>query len=146
MVDKEEKTTESEAEEPKMEEPEEAKTAESEDDGSAPFPRARIVSIMKSEIKDRQIRSEVKEAMNIWLGALLKRVSKEMGKTQYGSIGIADFQRATKPYDMMEDIVKDEERLMVSLDKLKLDSDAILREMKRFFSVVKGTEGEDSPQ
>lgn len=141
MAEDEEKPTESEVEEKNN-----STENERNEDSSAPFPRARIVSIMKSEIKDRQIRSEVKEAINFWLGALLKKVSKEMGKTQYGSIGIADFQRATKPYDMMEDIVKDEERLIVSLDKLKLDSDAILREMKRFFSTVKGTEGEESPE
>ena len=117
----------------------------SEEDSGLPFPRARIVSIMKGEIKDRQIRSEVKNAINEWLGNLLKRVSQEMGRTQYGSIGMADFHRATKAYDMMEEILKEEQRLIISLDKLKLDTEVIMREMKRFFSTIKGTQGEDSP-
>ena len=65
-----------------------------------------------------------------------------MANTQYGSVGIADFQRATKPYDLIEDIIKDEERLLLSLEKLKADSDHVIREMKRFFSTLKGTEHE----
>jgi len=115
-----------------------------EEDNGMPFPRARVVSIMRNEIgKAKQIRSEVKEAMNIWLGTLLKKVAREMANTQYGSVGIADFQRATKPYDLIEDIIKDEERLLLSLEKLKADSDHVIREMRRFFSTLKGTEREE---
>lgn len=109
------------------------------DDDSLPFPRARIVNIMRREIPEgKQLRSEVKDAMNIWLGTLLKRLAREMGSTQFGSVGIADFQRATKPYDMISDIVKDEQRLMAGLEKMKMDADAIQREFDRFFEVVKG--------
>lgn len=104
------------------------------------FPRARVVRILKEEIKDRQIRSVVKDAINVWLGDLLRKLAKEMVKSPYGSIGLSDFQRATKPYDMIEDIVKDQERLELSCEKLKIDSDAILREMKRFFATIKGKE------
>ncbi len=119
---------------------------EAEEEEGLPFPRARVVSIMREEIKDKQIRSEVKEAMNIWLGALLKKLAKEMSSTQYGSVGISDFQRATKPYDMIEDILKDEERFLVGVEKLKLDSDAIIREMRRFFATLKGTRPEEQSQ
>jgi len=108
-----------------------------------PFPRARVVSIMRTEIKDKIIRSEVKEAMNLWLGNLLSRLAKEMSNTQYGSVGIADFQRATKPYDVIEDIVKDEQRLLLSCEKLKADSDHVIRELRRFFSVLKGMRNEE---
>jgi hypothetical protein len=108
-----------------------------------PFPRARVVSIMRGEIRDKIIRSEVKEAMNLWLGDLLKRMAKEMGSTQYGSVGIADFQRATKPYDMIEDIVKDEQRLLLGCEKLRADSDHLIRELRRFFSVLKGMRFEE---
>mgnify|MGYP001281059933 CR=1 FL=1 len=108
-----------------------------------PFPRARVVSIMREEIKDKIIRSEVKEAMNLWLGNLLKRIAREMSNTQYGSVGIADFQRATKPYDMIEDIVKDEQRLLTTTEKLKADSDHIMRELQRFFAVIKGKRPEE---
>jgi hypothetical protein len=109
-----------------------------EEDERFPFPRARVVKIMKESIgNNKQIRSEVKDAVNIWLGNLLKKVSKEMGSSMYGSVGIADFQRATRPYDIIDDIIKDEERLLVSVNKLKLDSDHIIRELERFFSTLK---------
>jgi len=118
---------------------------EVEEENGLPFPRARVVAIMREEIgKAKQIRSEVKEAVNIWLGNLLRKISREMGNTQYGSVGMADFQRATRPYDLIEDIVKDEERLLLSLEKLKADSDHIIREMKRFFATLKGREREET--
>ena len=127
----------------KMEEQEEQENMQEEqedtsEDDSLPFPRARIVNIMRRSFPEgKQLRSEVKDAMNIWLGELLKRLAVEMGNTQYGSVGIADFQRATKPYDMIADIVKDEQRLMTGLEKMKLDADSIQREFDRFFQVVK---------
>lgn len=112
---------------------------EEQDDDSLPFPRARIVNIMRQDVPEgKQIRSEVKEAMNVWLGNLLKRLAREMGATQYGSVGISDFQRATKPYDMITDIVKDEQRLVAGLEKLKLDADSLQRELDRFFVALKG--------
>jgi len=109
-----------------------------------PFPRARVVNIMRSEIRGKILRSEVKEAMNLWLGDMLKKLAREMGNTQYGSVGIADFQRAVKPYDMIEDIVKDEQRLLLTVDKLKADSDHILREMQHFFTTLKGKRQEEN--
>ncbi len=117
--------------------------AENGEDESVPFPRARVVRLMREKIKDKIIRSEVKEAMNMWLGELTKKLAKEMGATQYASVSLADFQRATKPYDMMEDIIKDEQRLMLSVQKLREDSDHIIRELNRFFTVLKGRKSEE---
>ena len=123
--------------------PEEATVENNEEDETVPFPRARVVRLMRDKIKDKIIRSEVKEAMNMWLGELTKKLSKEMGATQYASVSLADFQRATKPYDMMEDIIKDEQRLMLSVQKLREDSDHIIRELNRFFTVLKGRKSEE---
>ena len=112
---------------------------EDQDDDSLPFPRARVVRIIKSEIgNSKQLRSEVKDAINLWLGNLLKRVAREMGDTQFGSVGLADFSRATKPYDMIADIVKDQERIMLACQKMGADADHINRELARFFNVLKG--------
>ena len=114
-----------------------------EDDEGLPFPNARIIRLIREELKSgKQIRGEVKTAINIWLGCLLKRLAKEMDCTQYGSIGIADFQRATKPYDMIQDIVKDRDRLMIALEKMKQDAEQIKRDMNRFFVALTGKLGE----
>jgi hypothetical protein len=110
-----------------------------EDDDSMPFPNARVIRLIREELKSgKQIRGEVKVAINIWLGNLLKKIAKEMDCTQYGSIGISDFQRATKPYDMIEDIVRDRDRLMVCLEKMKQDADQVKRDMSRFFVSLTG--------
>ena len=117
---------------------------EEEEDARFPFPKARVVKIIKEEIGgSKQIRSEVKDEINIWLGKLLRKLAREMGTTQYGSVGIADFHRAVRPYDIMEDLLKDEERLLTSIQKLKLDAEYIIREMERFFSSVKGRDIEE---
>jgi histone H3/H4 len=116
---------------------------EVEEDETLPFPRARVVRLMREEIKDKIIRSEVKDALNIWLGELTKKLSKEMNATQYASVSLADFQRAIKPYDMIEDIVKDEQRLILSIQKLREDADYIIRELNRFFAVLKGKKPEE---
>jgi len=109
------------------------------DDGSLPFPRARVVNLMRTHITEgKQIRSEVKDALNAWLGNVLATVAKEMNNSPYGSIGIADFQRATNPYDQIANLVRDEERLHISLEKLKVDADQIQRDMNQFFDKIKG--------
>lgn len=139
-MENEEKEQEIE-EKKEVEESIEEEPSEEEDDDSLPFPNARVVKIMRKTIgTDKQIRSSVKKEMNLWLGDLLKRISKEMSNTQYGSVSLADFKRATKPYDQIEDILKDEERLLLSLEKIRMDSDHVIREMQRFFESLKDNE------
>jgi hypothetical protein len=47
---------------------------------------------------------------------------------------------------MIEDIVKDEQRLLLSVQKLREDSDHIIRELGRFFTVLRGRKQEENPQ
>jgi hypothetical protein len=44
---------------------------------------------------------------------------------------------------MIEDIVKDEQRLLLGCEKLRADSDHLIRELRRFFSVLKGMRFEE---
>ena len=73
--------------------PEEERIDENEDDESMPFPRARVVRLLRASITEgKQIRSEVKDSMNLWLGNIVAKVAREMDNSPYGSIGLADFQ------------------------------------------------------
>lgn len=142
-MENEEKEQELENKENIPETPKEENTEalEDEDDDSLPFPNARVVRIMRKTIgNDKQIRSSVKKEMNIWLGEMLKKLAKEMSNTQYGSVSLADFKRATKPYDQIDDILKEEERLLLSLEKIKVDSDHVIRDMQRFFDSLKSND------
>jgi hypothetical protein len=123
--------------------PEERQQNEDAEDESLPFPRARVVRLMRASITDgKQIRSEVKDSMNLWLGNIVAKVAREMDTSPYGSIGLADFQRATGPFDQIANLVKDEERLYLSLEKLKVDADQVQRDMRRFFDQIKGKDSE----
>ena len=123
--------------------PVEEQIDENEDDESMPFPRARVVRLLRASITEgKQIRSEVKDSMNLWLGNIVAKVAREMDNSPYGSIGLADFQRATGPFDQIANLVKDEERLYLSLEKLKIDADQVQRDMRRFFDQIKGTDSE----
>ena len=124
---------------------EQATTTESYDedaeDDSLPFPNARVVRIIKSEIQSgKQLRGEVKMAVNCWLGETLCKVSKEMDRSPYGSIGIADFNRATRPFEMITHLVKDRNRLVTAIDKLIADADQIKRDLQRFYTDLTGRE------
>jgi len=112
-----------------------------EDDERLAFPTARVVRILRQEIRSgKQIRSEVKSAVNDWLGSTLRKVAREMDKSPYGSIGLADFNRASKPFDMIDHLVKDQVRLMLAIEKLKQDADQIKRDLTRFYTNLTGEE------
>ena len=105
------------------------------------FPTARVVRILRQEIRSgKQIRSEVKCAANDWMGSALRRVAREMDKSPYGSIGLADFNRAVRPFEMIDHLVKDQERIMLAIEKLKHDADQIKRDLLRFYSNLTGEE------
>lgn len=112
-----------------------------EDDDSLCFPNARVVRIIREEIKSgKQIRSSVKSAANEWLGEMLRKAAREMDQSPYGSIGMADFNRAIKPHEMIQHIVKDRQRIMLSIEKLKQDADQVKRDLMRFYTKVTGEE------
>lgn len=136
----EEKVSEEVNEKPE-EKIEEGEENEDEDSQDLPFPNARVVRIIRNEIgSSKQIRSSVKKEANIWLGNLLKKIAREMSDTQYGSVSLADFKRATKPYDQIDEILEEEERLLLSLEKIKADADHVIRDMKGFFESLKENE------
>ena len=110
-------------------------------DNSLAFPTARVVRILRQEIRSgKQIRSEVKSAANDWLGGALRKVARDMDRSPYGSIGLADFQRAIKPFEMINHLVKDQERIMLAIEKLKHDADQIKRDLLRFYTNLTGEE------
>ena len=111
------------------------------DDERLAFPTARVVRILRTEIRSgKQIRGEVKSAVNDWLGCTLRKVARDMDKSPYGSIGIADFNRSTRPFDMIDHLVKDKERIMLAIEKLKHDADQIKRDLLRFYTNLTGEE------
>lgn len=103
-------------------------------DERLPFPNARVVAIMKSELdKGKLIRARVKKEMNEWLGELCKRVARDMNKSPYSVIEAGDLHRAIKKYEQLEEVAKQKERLVVAMQRIIQDCQMLISEIERSF-------------
>ncbi len=99
-----------------------------------PLPMAPIVRLMKKNLdKDKLIKSQVKIAMNKWLGEICERVAKTMNMIPYTSVDLAAFKEAIKTYEDLEEMQKEKERVVASLEKIKQDCDSLIRDFNRKF-------------
>ena len=101
-----------------------------------PFPMAPIVRLMKKNLdKEKLIKKSVKEGMNKWLAKMCEKVTKKMNEAPYASVDLHTFKDAIKVYNDVEDMEKDKKRILVSLEKIKQDCDALIRDLDRKFKV-----------
>lgn len=104
-------------------------------DESLPFPNATVVRHIKQYAPNKMISSKVKLALNHFLGDVVKVVAKDMGKTRYSMIEMDDFQRATKPYTVAEDLEFEKQRIVAQLEKTKMDIEGLIRDFNRKFKM-----------
>jgi len=109
-------------------------------DESLPFPNATVVRHIKQYAPNKMISSKVKVALNHFLGDVVKVVAKDMGKTRYSMIEMDDFQRATKPYTVAEDLEFEKQRIVAQLEKTKMDIDGLIRDFNRKFKMQEANE------
>jgi predicted solute-binding protein len=101
-----------------------------------PLPMAPIVRIMRKNLdKDKLIKRSVKEEMNKWLAKMCEKVTKKMNEKPYASVDLQTFKEAIKVYNDVEEMEKEKERILVSLEKIKQDCDALIRDLDRRFKV-----------
>jgi len=100
------------------------------------LPTAPIIRIMKKNLdKNKLIKKEVKEGMNKWLAELCERVSKKMNQKPYASVDLSAFKEAIEVYNNIEELEKEKQRIIVSLEKVKQDCDSLMRDLDRKFKV-----------
>jgi len=105
-----------------------------EEDAGLPFPTAPIVRIMRKNLdSDKMIRSEVKKAMNEWLGDICSKVTRRMNQSDYTMVSMIDFKNAIEPYENVVDIDIERERIIASMEKIKADCDSLKRDVERKF-------------
>ncbi len=109
-------------------------------DESLPFPNATVVRHIKAYAPNKMISSKVKVALNHFLGDVVKVVAKDMGKTRYSMIEMDDFQRATKPYTVAEDLEFEKQRIVAQLEKTKMDIEGLIRDFNRKFKMQEANE------
>jgi len=101
-----------------------------------PFPMAPIVRLMKKNLdKDKLIKKDVKVGMNKWLAEMCEKITKKMNETPYASVDLYTFKDASKIYNDIEHMEKDKQRILASLEKIKQDCDALIRDLDRKFKV-----------
>jgi len=107
---------------------------ESEDE-SLPFARAQIYRLLKQGMgTDKIIRGSVKTEMNLFLGRIAARVAKRLGNTRYSTVERADLEKIIEPYDNVERLNRERERIIVHLETIKSDCDALISDIRQTFS------------
>jgi len=114
------------------EDPEE--DSEEVDDDKLPFPRATIVNMLRKYLSSgKQIKGQVKTEMNIWLAKMVERVATKMDSHPYTYVDGSMFREAVEPYENLQDIEKEKERIIKQLEAVKAACDVLINEVDRKF-------------
>ncbi|MBI4053289.1 MAG: hypothetical protein HY394_04585 [Candidatus Diapherotrites archaeon] len=106
------------------------------DESKLPFPRATIVNMMRKHLSQgKQIKGQVKDEMNIWLGKMVERIAKKMDAYPYTYVDYSMFREAVETYEKVQDIELEKERIIKYLEKIKADCDSLAREVDRKFEL-----------
>ncbi|RLG13945.1 MAG: hypothetical protein DRN66_03185 [Candidatus Nanohalarchaeota archaeon] len=97
------------------------------------FPLAPITREIRRHSEGKMISSKVKVATNMFLSRILTLISKDMANTRYAMIEMDDFRRATLPYTFVKQLDKEKERIIVDMEKMRMDWEAKIEEFKRKF-------------
>ena len=97
-----------------------------------PFAYAEVVKLMKRELDDdKMIRERVKVEMNKFLGDILKNVCKQLNEYPYTTIDYEMFKECTYPYTNIKRINQEKERILLHLDAIKADCDALSADVEK---------------
>lgn len=103
-----------------------------EDDDSLPFAKAEVVRLMKQNLdSDKMIRERVKVEMNRFLGDVLKNVCEQLNEYPYTTIEYEMLKESTYPYTNIKRINQEKERILLHMDAIKADCDALSADIKK---------------
>lgn len=117
---------------------------EEDDDLNLPFAKAEVVRLMKQNLdSDKMIRERVKIEMNIFLGEVLKNVCKQLNDYPYTTIDYEMLKESVYPYTNIERINQEKERILLHLNAIKADCDALSADVKKTLKLKDVDEEED---
>ena len=103
-----------------------------EDDEKLPFAKAEVVRLMKENLDDdKMIRERVKVEMNKFLGEVLKNVCKQLNDYPYTTIEYEMLKESTYPYTNIERINQEKERILLHLEAIKADCNALAMDVQK---------------
>ncbi|MBE6508141.1 MAG: hypothetical protein E7Z77_01880 [Methanobrevibacter sp.] len=103
-----------------------------EDEEKLPFAKAEVVRLMKENLDDdKMIRERVKVEMNNFLYSVLKNVCKQLNDYPYTTIEYEMFKECTYPYTNIERINQEKERILLHLEAIKADCNALAMDVQK---------------
>lgn len=117
---------------------------EQEEDDDLPFAKAEVVRLMKQNLDpDKMIRERVKVEMNKFLGDVLKNVCKQLNDYPYTTIEYEMLKESTYPYTNITRINQEKERILLHLDAIKADCDALSMDVRKTLKLKDVVEEDD---
>lgn len=97
-----------------------------------PFAKAEVVRLMKQNLdSDKMIRERVKVEMNKFLGDILKQVCQQLNEYPYTTIEYEMLKESTYPYTNIKRINQEKERILLHLNAIKADCDALAMDVEK---------------
>jgi histone H3/H4 len=105
---------------------------EEEEVDDLPFAKAEVVRLMKQNLDDdKMIRERVKVEMNKFLGDILKQVCEQLNEYPYTTIEYEMLKESTYPYTNIKRINQEKERILLHLNAIKADCDALAMDVQK---------------
>ena len=102
------------------------------DESSLPFAKAEVTRLIKENLDDdKMIRERVKVEMNRFLGNILQNVCKQLNNYPYTVIEYEMLKESIYPYENLTRINQEKERILLHLNAIKADCDALSSDVVR---------------
>lgn len=109
-----------------------------------PFAKNEVYRLMKLNLdSDRMIKDRVKVEMNRFLYSILVNVCRQLNEYPYTTIDYEMFRECIYPYTNIEKINEEKQRILMHLDAIKADCDALAMDVERSLK-LKDTVEKDS--
>ena len=97
-----------------------------------PFAKNEVYKLMKRNLdKDKMIKEQVKVEMNKFLYSILQDVCKQLNDYPYTTIDYGMFKECIYPYTNIKKINQEKERILMHLDAIKADCDALAMDVEK---------------
>ena len=109
-----------------------------------PFAKNEVYRLMRENLDDdKMIRDQVKVEMNRFLYSILVNVCRHLNEYPYTTIEYEMLKECIYPYTNIERINEEKQRILMHLDAIKADCDALAMDVEKSLR-LKDTSDEDS--
>ena len=97
-----------------------------------PFAKNEVYRLMRKNLdSDKMIKDQVKVEMNRFLYGILKEVCKQLNEYPYTIVDYGMFKECIYPYQNIKKINQERERILIHLDAIKADCDALAMDVEK---------------